>query len=406
LGRNIYLSINYNDNPVQDLDYTYFAGDGYSGLYSANDGKGIAEFYGTASKDINRLRIRVEYQYHNKADLAPEVKMMLESVVIPYFKRAEISIPLNIELSENVTKSAQPLITGISVPMNTNNVEDYDSFSSPIERIIQAIKTKNHASVQELFTSEGYQMYEYLIANGNVRVLELKMDSLKIVKVGNQTMVRSLPMLFSFRNNREQFIEDVVCTFDRQNRINGLAYALSDIAINDILSRSEQFGTDQEKYFLIKFMEDFKTAYSLKRLDYLEAIFDENALIIVGNVVKNSEEPVENVSRMYGSLSNDQIEYIRLSKREYMDRLRVIFNRNEFINIRFEDNQVRKTQKEDKIYGIQINQYYYSSTYADQGYLFLMIDLNDTTAPRIYVRTWQPEKNPDGSIFGLENFKF
>jgi hypothetical protein len=35
-----------------------------------------------------------------------------------------------------------------------------------------------------------------------------------------------------------------------------------------------------------------------------------------------------------------------------------------------------------------------------------MIDLNDTLNPKIYVRTWQPQKNPDGSIYGLADFHF
>jgi hypothetical protein len=61
---------------------------------------------------------------------------------------------------------------------------------------------------------------------------------------------------------------------------------------------------------------------------------------------------------------------------------------------------------DDKVYGIQIAQHYHSSNYADKGYLFLMLDLNDTLNPRIYVRSWQPEKNPDGSIIGLADFHF
>ncbi|MDZ7774194.1 MAG: hypothetical protein U5L09_00590 [Bacteroidales bacterium] len=82
-----------------------------------------------------------------------------------------------------------------------------------------------------------------------------------------------------------------------------------------------------------------------------------------------------------------------------------VFRSNEYINIDFEDNQVRRHQNE-KIYGIQINQHYYSSNYGDQGYLFLMLDLQDTLNPCIYVRSWQPEKFEDGSIIGLKNFHF
>jgi len=87
-----------------------------------------------------------------------------------------------------------------------------------------------------------------------------------------------------------------------------------------------------------------------------------------------------------------------------MTRLHRVFSSNEFINIHFEENIVKKVNGPDKIYGIQIKQDYYSTTYADKGYLFLMIDLNDSLNPKIYVRTWQPEKDSDGSIFGLEDF--
>ena len=77
-----------------------------------------------------------------------------------------------------------------------------------------------------------------------------------------------------------------------------------------------------------------------------------------------------------------------------------LFNSNNL-----KENIENKVNGDEKIYGIQIKQDYYSTNYADKGYLFLMIDLNDSINPKIYVRTWQPEKNDDGSIFGLNDFE-
>ena len=147
-------------------------------------------------------------------------------------------------------------------------------------------------------------------------------------------------------------------------------------------------------------MEFYKTAYALERYSYIESIFSDNALIIVGSVVKQSR-PIDD---MYNALNDDDIQYLRLSKTEYLERLKRVFQSNEFINIRFEDNMVRKAEGDNKIYGIQIAQFYESSHYRDFGYLFLMIDLNDSLHPQIYVRTWQPRKNADGSIYGLTDF--
>ena len=154
---------------------------------------------------------------------------------------------------------------------------------------------------------------------------------------------------------------------------------------------------------ILQFMEDYKTAYCLKNIDFIQKIFDDDALIIVGNVLKKYKS---SDSFYFSGLSEDEIKYQRLTKSEYINRLKRIFTTNEFINIHFEDNVVKKANKDLSIYGIQIAQHYASDTYADKGYLFLMVDLRDTINPIIHVRTWQPRKNDDGSIYGLEDFPF
>ena len=49
---------------------------------------------------------------------------------------------------------------------------------------------------------------------------------------------------------------------------------------------------------------------------------------------------------------------------------------------------------------VQLGQDYNSSSYADHGYLFLMIDMSDENSPFIKVRTWQPQPDPK---FGYYN---
>jgi len=409
--KNVYITFTYRDQPIQVLDYSYWLGDGYSSLITVRDGMGIAILDGEAAREFENLRLRIEYQYHNKALLEPEVKAMMESVSIPYFaeaeKRMQISIPaLSGNNVSSVTNQVIPKSENQTFSIIETSMAEYEEYKLVVEEIINAIRTSNHGQISQYFTAEAYKMYENLIASAHVKVLNPNIDTLRIIQMGNDVMVRSVPMLFSYENNWHEFVENLVIDFNEDKRISNISFALGQVAINNILARSEAFGSENVKFFLIRFMENYKTAFALKRIDYLNAIFDENALIIVGNIVKQSSESIENVNNMYGTLSKDQVEYIRLSKTEYIDRLRRIFRRNEFINIHFENNQVRKTQHNDKIYGIQISQHYHSSTYADKGYLFLMIDLNDSLNPKIYVRTWQPRKNDDGTIYGLEDFKF
>jgi len=140
----------------------------------------------------------------------------------------------------------------------------------------------------------------------------------------------------------------------------------------------------------------------LKRLDYINTIFDDDADIIVANVAKRSKIALTDGQRY----QNDKIiKYNRYSKDQYLKNLGRCFNANEFINIRFANNDVVKLGKGGEMYGIQIAQDYYSSTYGDKGYLFLMVDVNDPKQPIIKVRTWQPEKDPDFGLYSPSDFK-
>lgn len=157
------------------------------------------------------------------------------------------------------------------------------------------------------------------------------------------------------------------------------------------------WGDDVRKV-LINFLESYKIAYALKRYDYINSIFSDDALIITGSVVKS----VGSVEKQ--PLNRNVVKYTRQTKQEYMKKLQYIFRSNEFINLRFADNQVRKSGVGGEVYGIQIKQDYFSSSYGDTGYLFLMVDLNNPKEPVIHVRTWQPEKDPDFGLIDLSYF--
>lgn len=152
---------------------------------------------------------------------------------------------------------------------------------------------------------------------------------------------------------------------------------------------------------LIRFLENYKTAYALKRLDYIESIFAEDALIIVGTVLKK-----QTVTERQVTINRPYIRFTRQTKEQYIKRLRSTFASNEFINLRFADNVIRKSADKGEIYGVQIRQDYFSSNYGDSGYLFLMVDLNNPDKPIIHVRAWQPEKDPDFGLIDLPSFTF
>lgn len=383
------LDFKYSGQKVQNLDYTYWTGNSFSNLYSVKDGLGAVEFFYGQAKDLSKIQLKIEFSYSDRSNLDPEVKAILETPAAVKIKQAEKSIYIK-NFDDTETYS-------ISTQMQNIDLDNEMIFSS-ISNINQCIINKDFESINQYFSETGAKYFNKLIKYGNATLLSNNTTP-RLIRFGSYTMVRSFPMLFSF-SGKKKFVEDIVYIFDENGKIVNVNFGLNESTINSILNKSEQFADIDEKYFLINLLETYKTAYSVENLDFIKKIFSDDALIIVGTVLKY-KEPID---YMYKNLETQNVKYTKYNKAEYLRHLERVFNTNEYINLQFDECIVKRSSRNNKIFGIQLAQNYYSTNYSDKGYLFLMIDLKDLSNPVIYVRTWQPEKNPDGSIIGLENF--
>jgi hypothetical protein len=280
-------------------------------------------------------------------------------------------------------------VKAMSVAEHATAVQQPEDFAQIVNNIITAIKAKNYGAVQDYFTEDGYDMYNRLINYGTASILGT--PNLNFYQLGDRVICRSVPMKFAFKNNNRSFVEDVTFTFDANKKIESIAFGLDKAARDDIFNREAAGWTDSIRMVIATFLENYKTAFALKRADYIKSIFDDDAIIIVGHVIKKAQKSAEN--NKY--LDNEMVKHTRLSKQEYIRNVERSFKSNQFINIRFTDNDVKKMGVGADTYGIQIHQDYYSSSYSDTGYLFLMVDLNDIDQPCIKVRTWQPKRDPN-----------
>ena len=231
-------------------------------------------------------------------------------------------------------------------------------------------------------------MFSTLLNNGRYYILGT--PEYKFVEFKDLVICRSIPMQFNFKNN-VGFIRHVVFRFNKESKkIVSIAFRLTDMAEIDILGKDQ--WNPGSRMILINFLEDYQTAYALKRLDYLDKIFSDDALIIVGTVLKQKQK-----GDVMHLATETKVRYDTLSKGKYIEKLHSVFGKNEFVNIRFLDTDFTQHKSGLELYGIQVKQEYLSSTYGDVGYLFLMVDLREEL-PVIHVRTWEPEKteNPIG----------
>lgn len=404
---NIYeVEFSYKGTPVASIDYTYWVGNDWSHVNTARDGKGLVEL--KPGITVDQLILKYECMYFNESQCDKEVNQVLETVNQIVYPQAKISIPVtdkvlsdevNIEGNLASSQSAENATSSNDVEEVSNKLsqEALMPLVGTMDKIVQAIKSRSYASVQSYFTADGYDIFTKLINYGKARIIGNDM-ALEFTELAGYVYCRSIPMRFAFSGNRS-FVENVVFVFDESGKIDNISFGLSEVAQDDIFTNHNVDWSSEAKGVLQSFLENYKTAYALERLDYLESIFSEDALIISGKVVQQLVGNVET-----GYRNNRYVKLTKYNKSEYINRLKDIFRYNEFINIKFANNDVKKMGKGGEVYAVQIKQDYFSANYGDTGYLFLLVDVNDPDKPIIHVRAWQEQPDPSWGIIGPEHF--
>lgn len=378
------LYITHKNKAVNNLDFSFWTGKDWTYLNSAKDGLALIEL----EKDDNRqeLKIKTEYVYLSESNIDHELRNVLEKMDVVAFRNSYTSLPLKTHKKDE-TQAARAIVL-------SNNVPNEDAYRKKMELISAAIQQKNYKTVEKLFTPEAFTKFTKLVQYGNAHLL--KNQQFSFSSFNTEVICRALKMNFLFKNNSKRFVEDLVFHFNEKQLVSNVNFSLSTAAINDVLGNTH--WNESVRQQIVVFLENYKTAFAIKDINYVENVFADDALIIVGHVLKRQNT----MDKQY--INNSIVKYNQLTKEQYIKNLRHSFSSNEYINLRFEDNTVKKAGKGGEVYGIQIKQDYFSSNYGDSGYLFLLVDMNDTNKPTIHVRTWQPQKNPDGSIYGLGDF--
>ena len=412
---NIYeLMFTYKGSPVASIDYTYYVGNDYSCVNTARDGLGLVEL--PPGYMPEKLRIKFEYKYFHESQFDNELNQVLSAVKNISYPKATVLVPVskkvlstdvNIKGSVDVQHASSAQVAATAPVANlqsaTDSVkpistENLDPLVKTMNAVVESIKNKTYASVSSLFTAEGFEVFNKLINYGKARIIGNNMN-LEFSELKGSIYCRSIPMRFSFSRNRN-FTENVVFVFDKSGKIDNVSFGLSKVAHDDVFSSQNTDWSREAKDILQSFLENYKTAYALERIDYLESVFSEDALIVSGKVIQTLVGNAET-----GYRNNRYVKTTKYSKAEYIKRLRSIFKYNEFINIKFANNQIKKMGKGDKeVYAVQIKQDYSSANYGDTGYLFLLVDVTNPDKPIIHVRAWQDKPDPSWGIIGPEHF--
>lgn len=251
---------------------------------------------------------------------------------------------------------------------------------------------KNVKLSKEKFTNEAVKEIG-LIWKGSAMVFPSVNIMSRCLKTSHGYQVRGIPVDIEQADENEKR-QELTIDFLGNGKISNVAIAIDMNRYDQIMAEKSSDIDYARRQVIIDFVENFRTAYNRKDIKLLNSVFSDKALIITGKVI--SEKPNSDVDRL--TLRNNKVVYIKQTKQEYIQKLTSIFKLNKFVNVKFEDIDVVQHPKYDDIYGVTLKQYWHTSHYSDEGYLFLMIDFRDANNPLIQVRTWQPYKNNVGQV--------
>lgn len=269
--------------------------------------------------------------------------------------------------------------------------------------IVNSFESQEWNNISNYCTKDGLKSLKELVENTSSRNVNPLYESKLLVLPGGGFEVRDIKVKVDMKKTKGNPYQYMVFELNEVGIVRGVRFAMERQHYERILKEGEELRDFAFRQSILQFLEIFRTAYNRKDLDYLRKVFSEDALIIVGHVLK--EKPDEQNLLEKSILPPEKIEFLKLSKKEYFNRLENIFKKNDFIKVIFEELEIKRHPKIKEIYGATLKQNWQSSSYSDSGYLFLMIDFKDANNPLIHVRSWQPEKFPDGSIISLGHFE-
>jgi len=412
-GKNLILGFTYNGKPVSSLNFKYNDGQSIVGPIVARDGIGEASMASIPAD--GKLHLTYELRFRNEVDPTDsDIAGAFNAGILPNIN-SSVAIAIKNNCKKKATApalasaemlAAQPTNDKRSIAMQ--NADNTDDLQKAVLAVEAAISSNNPKSAFNYFTPEGYTLFANLMAKNGKVTLVGKAQSHNFIIADGYIIGRATNIKRQFRNGKA-FMEKLVYRFNPESRkIESVAFALTQRAENDIMNAAASWP-EVSRWAILSFMEDYQTAFALKRTDYINSIFSDDALIITGTILKklNNAERAFDRSKSLDLGGPKDIAYSQLSKTEYIDRLRKIFSTREYVHLQFEDNVTRMIDlpaingiNKGAAFGIEIKQRYESTGYSDDGYLTMVFDTRGKL-PIIHVRLWQPDKN---NMMSLQEF--
>ena len=108
------------------------------------------------------------------------------------------------------------------------------------------------------------------------------------ITTGKGYQIRNIPLMMKPTGERE-FNEDeyqeAVISFDKQGNVESFYLSISTNLYMNVIKSNLELTDLRRRQMILDYVEQFRTAYNQKHLDFLKMVFSEDALIITGKVI-------------------------------------------------------------------------------------------------------------------------
>jgi len=400
--REVTLTVRYDNKPVSLLDFMFWDGTNQIAV-QARDGLAAFKLYG-ASVGFDELKLNIKYAYYECRNEYNVVANLWELVLKPEYRSQK-----TVKLEKSKTPAPATVQTGES---STFNIKlEYRDQQTPAETIIRETKklldifdSGDESKIRLEYSDDTFlqrKLCDYLKYN-HARALYKNIPA-TLNQTRNGWELRKIRMLHDYPSINRQTTEYLVLDFNKEGRLCDLNTCITDYLYNKFVEEAE-FGEDWgNRQEIVKFLEKYRTAYMTRDIGTVDLMFAEDAIIIVGRKLERKILPPDVIGYDRTDKQPDY-EYLRLKKTDFISRQRQIFNAQKDILLDFGSFDIIRKNNDPNIYGVEMRQNYFSTSYSDEGYLFLLIDFTEVD-PLIYVRAWQPNTWSEDELIRTANYK-
>jgi len=405
--RLLQFEVSYQNNPVSLMHFRFWDGNQLAGNGQVRDGKSFVKLVGN-SVDFDELKIFVQYEYYNARREYQAVEDLWDLVEPPKFRNqftidlTQFAIPNNSVPSES---------HAVEMPNSTNLILETQIEIRPMEPLLlsanqfmNVLESGQVSKAKEQYGNDAF-LYQKISSYMGYNHPELTQGetTATVNKTRSGFEIRKLMVNHYYPNLHKQATEYLVLDFDTAGTLVDFNLCITDDLYEKFVAQAEygnDWGNRQE---IIKFIEKYRTSFLTRDIETINLMFADEALILIGRKIKPRNNPASELS--YKQLAGQPgFEQIQLTKKEYLERQQRIFKNQQDIFIDFSTFDIVRKNNAIGIYGVEMRQNYSSTSYADEGYLFLLIDFNGAN-PLIYIRAWQPNEWDSAALVNTSNFR-